>query len=272
VTAQTSTETTPAPLHGGHDWHSPAYVRAWVERKEAQAAARNAQFDLLASYIPSPREADLKILDVGAGWGPLAGRLLDLFPRARVTLLDYSTAMLGEARTRLQPYADRTQFVQCDLAAPRALTTLQSADRPFDVVVASCCFHNIDPAEHIWALYGEIRAALAPGGCFLNLDIVGTDEPIIRNVTRRRHVEEERRRRLVETGTMPSYEDVAAELAREWQGQNEGSHGPRPERRSLADHLARLREAGFDAVECFWREDDNTLIGGYVAPSPHIVP
>jgi hypothetical protein len=33
--------------------------------------------------------------------------------------------------------------------------------------------------------------------------------------------------------------------------------------RSLADHLRWLRDAGFDAAECFWRQDNRALIGGY---------
>jgi ubiquinone/menaquinone biosynthesis C-methylase UbiE len=267
VNAQTSTGPPPAsdPLPGGHDWHSPQYVRTWVEGKEAQAAARTAQFDLLADCIPHPREAAITILDVGAGWGPLTRRLLELFPAARATLLDYSEAMVAEARVRLQPDADRVQYVVCDLAEPGALDAVPAAGRPFDAIVSACCFHNIDPAERIWALYREIRATLAPGGCFLNLDAVGTDEPIIRNVTRRRRVEQERRRRLAEDGLLPSFAAIDAELATHRRGQYEGSHGPRPERRSLADHLGWLQEAGFDAVECFWREGSSALLGGYVA-------
>jgi SAM-dependent methyltransferase len=175
--------------------------------------------------------------------------------------------MLAEARARLGPYAERVQYVECDLTAPGALAALGFAARPFDVIVASCCFHNIDPAERVWALYREIRMALSPGGCFLNLDTVGTDEPILRHVTWRMRVEGERRRVLAETGRLPSAAEVEAELAAHRRDRYEGSHGPLPERRSLADHLARLQEAGFDAVECFWREESSTLIGGYLAAS-----
>ena len=53
--------------------------------------------------------------------------------------------------------------------------------------------------------------------------------------------EQERRRRLAETGVLPSYEDVEAALAPHQSGDYEGSHGPRPERRSLADHLVSLK-------------------------------
>jgi SAM-dependent methyltransferase len=260
----------PGPLLGGHDWHSPQYVHTWIERWQTYSAERRAQFEMLADCIPHPREAALTILDVGAGWGALTRHLLGVFPAARVTLLDYSLPMLAEARARLQPYAHRVAYVVCDLAESGALVALRATGHPIDVIVSSGCFHNIDPAERIWSLYSEIRTTLAPGGCFLNLDAVGTDEPIIRDVTVRLRVEPERRRRLGETGVLPSYDAIDAEL-RAWRGgggQYEGSHGPRPERRSLADHLVCLRAAVFDAVECFWRNQSDALIGGYVASSP----
>jgi hypothetical protein len=37
--------------------------------------------------------------------------------------------------------------------------------------------------------------------------------------------------------------------------------------RTLADHLLWLREAGFDAVDCFWRQERHAIVGGFVAPT-----
>ncbi len=251
---------------GGHAWHSPRYVRQWMADKEGQAEVRRAQFDLLADCLPYAQEATIHILDIGAGWGPLSSHLLARFPASRVTLLDYSEAMLAEARVRLAADTGRTRYLVGDLTRPGALDeALQATGTRFDAVVASCCFHNIDPADRVRTLYREIRAVVAPGGCFLNLDTVGTDAPILRGVTHRGRVERLRRRRLTQTGTLPSFVDTARELDGHRQGRYEGSHGPLPEHRSLWDHLSWLQQAGFDEVEGFWRQDDMTLIGGYVA-------
>lgn len=256
-------------MPGGHDWHAPDYVRRWVAEKDAQIEERERQFALLAERIPRPSEAPIRVLDVGAGWGPLSLHILRRFSAADVTLLDYSQAMLSEARRRLAPHGGRTRFQVGDLTRPGALANaMQTAGAPFDAVVASCCFHNVDPVERVRQLYREAREVLAPGGCFLNLDSVGTDDPILLRVARHVAVERLRQRRRAETGSLPPYADVATELEARHRDRFEGSHVA-PECRAASDHLAWLREAGFDAVECFWREGDMALIGGYVAAGPN---
>jgi tRNA (cmo5U34)-methyltransferase len=246
---------------GGHDWQSPAYVREWIEGKEAQVG-RLAEFERLADCIPRRREAPIRILDVGAGWGPLTTCLLDLFPAARVTLLDYSDAMLDQARGRLAGYGDRAGYVVGDLTRPGAFAAASdAAGARFDAVVASCCFHNIEPAARIPELYREVRAVVAPGGCFLNLDSVGTDGPVLGQVFFRARVERLRRRRLTESGLMPSSEAAEAEVCA-----RRDNH--EPSSRSVAAHLEWLTAAGFDAVECFWRDGGTSLVGGYLAGPP----
>jgi ubiquinone/menaquinone biosynthesis C-methylase UbiE len=294
------TQTIPAAEsggRGGHDWHSADYVRQWVTENEARAAARTAQFDLLADHIPHPREQAISLLDVGAGWGPVTRHLLERFPQARATLLDYSDEMFAEARPRLAPFGDRVGYVQGDLSAPGAFAAaLEAAGGRFDAIVSSSCIHNVRPTERIPALYREVREATAPGGCFLNLDMVGTASPLIQAATHRARIERLRRQRQAETGRLPSTEEIEAELAAQRMArmQQHGQDGQRGDHssdgsdagqgdagelsaqrepnartsggmtRSLYDHLTWLREAGFDAVECFWRQDNRALLGGYL--------
>ncbi len=212
--------------------------------------------------------------------------LLDRFPAARATLLDYSEEMFAQARPRLASHGDRVQYVLGDLSQPGApAAAVEASGGPFDAIVSSSCIHNIRPTERVPALYRELREAMAPGGCFLNLDMVGVASPVLQGVWHRARVEQFRRRRLEETGTLPSYEEAAAEVReqrRRYTGAGlqmtatTGSGAAPPEgppafatgggmSRSLLDHLTWLRQAGFDAVECFWRQDNRALIGGYVA-------
>lgn len=276
-----------AAQRGHHDWHSAHYVRDWVAQNEARAEARRAQFDLLADLIPHPREAPIRILDVGAGWGPVTRHLLERFPAARATLFDYSEQMFAEARPRLAAYGDRVRYVLGDLSQPGALAmAVAAAGGPFDAIVSSSCIHNLRPTERIPALYQELREATAPGGCFLNLDMVGTASPLLQEVWHLARVAQLRRHSLAETGVLFTYEEAKTELRAQrhaWlsaggqstaqaAGQNVGAAGGPPNHRpsgglsrSLLDHLAWLQEAGFDAVECFWRQDGRALIGSYVA-------
>jgi cyclopropane fatty-acyl-phospholipid synthase-like methyltransferase len=291
---------TPGPAgpsgRGHHDWHSPQYVRQWVEDNEARLAERSRQFDLLADFIPYPGEAPLRLLDLGAGWGPVTRHLLARFPQASATLLDYSEAMLAEAREHLAPLGQRVRYVSGDLSQPGAVgAAVAAGGGPFHAIVSSSCIHNLRPTERIPALYRELRQAAAPGGCFLNLDLVGTAAGPLQGVWHRARVEQLRRRRLTETGRLPTYAEAEAEL--QTQGRRAAAGGtPQPPEgtggagrsggagsegggtaqpasagsggvsRSLQDHLSWLWQAGFDAVECFWRQDARALIGGYVAP------
>jgi SAM-dependent methyltransferase len=263
---------------GSHDWHSAEYVREWVEENEGHADARRPQFDLIADFIPHRSDAAISILDVGAGWGPVTRHLLTRFPNARATLLDYSEQMLAEARERMGKDEDRVLYVRGDLSQPGALNAaMQAAGSTFDAVVSSSCIHNIRPTERIAVLYDEIHEATAPGGCFLNLDMVGTAEGPIQAAWRHARVEQYRRRQLAETGTLPTWSNAIAALEAERQERDarRAAHGHRPEpaqptfatsggqSRTLLDHLNWLESAGFDVVECFWRNENRALIGGF---------
>jgi cyclopropane fatty-acyl-phospholipid synthase-like methyltransferase len=265
----------------GHDWHSADYVHQWVEENEARIETRQAQFDLIADFIPHPSDAPISILDVGAGWGPVTRHLLKRFPAARATLFDYSDEMFSEARRLLSPLSDRVWFVKGDLSQPGALdAAIHEAGSTFDAIVSSSCIHNVRPTERIPALYAELRAATAASGCFLNLDMVGVEGPEIEAAWRHARVEQYRRHHLAETGALPSWSAAVASLEaeRHERAARRAAHGPSPapaqptfatsggQSRTLENHLHWLHEAGFDAVDCLWRQENRALIGGYRRP------
>src|SRR5436190_14850910 len=90
-----------------HDWHSRQYVADWIAHDEARDPVRRPRLREMLMAAPLPREARLKVLDVGAGYGAVTEELLGLFPAAEVTLQDYSEPMLAEARRRLAAKADQ---------------------------------------------------------------------------------------------------------------------------------------------------------------------
>ncbi|HEU5317801.1 MAG TPA: methyltransferase domain-containing protein [Chloroflexota bacterium] len=266
---------------GSHDWHDAEYVREWVAENEARIEARRSQFELIADFIPHRSDAAISILDVGAGWGPVTRHLLRRFPNARATLFDYSDEMFGQARAVLGAagMTDRVWLVKGDLSQHGALdAALREAGGTFDAIVSSSCIHNVRPTERIPLLYREVRGATAAGGCFLNLDMVGTSGETVQAAWRHGRVEQERRRRQAETGTLQSWDEAegALEAERRARAERHGGHGrPGPaqptfatsggQSRALSDHLGWLRDAGFDGVECFWRQENRALIGGFRA-------
>ena len=183
-----------------HDWHSTDYVAEWVTRDAARDPERRPLLRRMLSLAPFPRDAELDVLDVGAGYGAVSEEALQAFPAARVTLQDYSQPMLDRARQRLADRSDQLRYVLCDLVDP---SWSEQVGDPFDLAVSAIALHNLRDPEKIFACYRAIHDLLKPSGYFLNCD------------------------RFVE-GVEP--------------------------------HLAELRKAGFDRVECLWQELPRAII------------
>jgi SAM-dependent methyltransferase len=163
MTSDAATTFRPFP----HDWHSTDYVSGWIEHDVARDPDRRPLLRRMLSSAPFPGDAELAVLDVGAGYGVVTEEVLAAFPRARVTLQDYSSAMLDQARRRLATHADRLSHVLCDLFDP---SWQRSVGGPFDLAVSAIVLHNLGSPDRIYACYPAIFGLLRPGGCFLNYD------------------------------------------------------------------------------------------------------
>ena len=149
-----------------HDWQSADYVAGWIEHDVTRDPDRRPLLRRMLSSAPLPGAAR-EVLDVGAGYGVVTEEVLAVFPAARVTLQDYSRAMLDQARRRLADHSDRLSFVLCDLFDP---SWPQHVGGPFDLAVSAIVLHNLGSREKIFACYPAIHALLKQGGCFLNYD------------------------------------------------------------------------------------------------------
>lgn len=281
-----------------HEWHSADYVKEWVEKFEEKATAsdratRQSEFEMLASSIPFADDAPLKILDVGAGWGPLSLHLLESYSCSSVTLLDYSEPMLEEARRRLSGYEARATFQQADLSEPGSVS---KAAGPFHVIVSASTIHNL-PLERVPALYRELRDALVPGGSFLNLDYVAPPFDTTLLIYGRVIVDGLRKRWLEQEGKPLTFDEALARLQQstssspsngdnhfpellasllEWRksggissmlGVDFGRHNTGIDfdlGGTIVDNLRWLHEAGFGVD--FWRQGHRMLMAGYLKP------
>lgn len=189
--------------------------------------------ELLAALAPPTAH----VLDLGAGRGALSAAVLDGLPEARVTLVDVDPAMLGEARRRLAPFADRVDFREASFLDP-----LPAAD----AVVASLALHHVRDMAAKTDVYRSIHDALAPGGVFLNLDAAMTEDP------RLRALNFDRWAARMADGEMPDAEARGHFAA--WEAGDR--YFP------LDEELAALRRAGFAEVECFWRRASSAICCG----------
>ena len=156
-------------LHGRdqHDWHSKDYVTHWVERDQARADDRRPILDRMLAAAPFVREDTIAVLDVGGGAGAVSAAVAQAFPRATITMQDFSAPMLERARTRFTAHAGRMRYVLCDLSNPAWDRDIQG---PFDLAVSGIAIHNLREMPAISACYAAIRRLLRASGCFLDYD------------------------------------------------------------------------------------------------------
>jgi tRNA (cmo5U34)-methyltransferase len=202
-------------------WDDPDQI-AWYTRRIGRLEARIAGEAVLRDLLPP---APQRVLDLGCGDGRLAALVLEARDSARrVIVADRSEGMLERARTRFAG-DHRVSVVRHDLNEPLELGAR------FDLVVSGFAIHHIDDARK-QSLFRELRAALEPGGSFLNLEVVRSSTP-------RRH-----REFLAAIGrTADDSEDNLA---------------------GIGEQLEWLAAAGFIEAECMWRWRGFALIAAEV--------
>ena len=132
-------------------------AETWKEIRREMVQGDESYLEPLIAAVPPTAS----LLDVGCGSGLLLERLL---PRPGATIgVDYSPAMLTEARQNLGPRADQVDF------RLGYLEHLPVADGSIEVTVASMVLHHI--AQPMSALQ-EIFRVLKPGGRLVVADLV----------------------------------------------------------------------------------------------------
>jgi len=242
-----------------HDWTSEAYVEEWVRRQQAEDATRAERFRLMCDLLPFSGDAKVTVLDVGAGYGPVSKFILDRYPNATCIAQDGSEPMLEQARRLMADYGVRFKTHLSDLFDTN---WLPQQFGPFDAAVSSSCLHNLRDFKRIGEIYRQIYVHLQRGSVFLNLDLVnaptlGLQRHYARAGAARRHRTE-----------APV---VAVEALVGGTDRPSAETPTKPFPANLDEQLAALRAAGFTEVDCFWKELQRALFGGYVtvtAPAP----
>ncbi|RPI92972.1 MAG: class I SAM-dependent methyltransferase [Chloroflexi bacterium] len=118
----------------------------------------------LISAIPFEADSPIQVLDLGCGTGTLAQHILQAFPRAHITCLDFSEQMIGMAQVKLAD-VDRVSYQVQDFRdyAPA---------NGYHAIVSSLALHHLITDEEKQAFYQKVHQGLLPGGCFYNADVV----------------------------------------------------------------------------------------------------
>ncbi|MGB7190295.1 MAG: class I SAM-dependent methyltransferase, partial [Acidobacteriaceae bacterium] len=179
------------------------------------------------ALLPFATDAEIRILDLGAGTGLLSAFVREQFPNARLHLVDFVDSMLDRARQRLGSAG--VEYVRSDYAS-------QPIDGEWDAIVSALSIHHLTD-ESKRSLFRHIRSALAPGGVFVNAEQVAGPTPAL---TRRYH-----QQWLTEVRERGATDQEIADA--EYRMQTDLCS-------SVEDQLAWMREAGFNDADCWLKE------------------
>lgn len=201
-------------------WVNVEHALSYLERAD-QIPHRTEGEAVLLDQVPHTVQ---RILDLGTGNGRLLALLKLERPQAQGIALDFSAAMLTQARDRFA--TDSTiEVVEHNLDLP--LPNLGH----FDAIVSSFAIHHLsDDRKH--SLYKEIFTLLEPGGIFCNLEHVASPTPRLHEQF------------LRAIGYTPETEDPSNQLL------------------DVETQLNWLREIGFTDVDCYWKWLEMALLIG----------
>lgn len=168
-----------------------------------------------------------RILDIGSGTGLFASFLLEKYPHADFTLIDFSENMLDVARAR---FAGRENFEY--IAADY---TKHCFNDGFDIIISALSIHHLSALEKE-ALYAKCFSLLNEGGVFVNADQVLSPYPDLETMFYSRIWA------FVQASGLPASE---IEKARERVKLDDPS--------TLADQLFWLKKAGFKEADCIYK-------------------
>src|SRR5215470_12992641 len=127
-----------------HDWSSRQYVSQWATDQDQREVDRQKIFRLIAKTVPYDKEASIKILDVGAGYGALTQFLLKHFSKATAVCQDGSEQMAQVGRERMKDLNGRFDYAFCDFSQAGWTKKVHG---PFEAVVSSIAIHNVRSPE-----------------------------------------------------------------------------------------------------------------------------
>ena len=187
-------------------------------------------FDLLVNCVMDGRKRKMAVLDLGAGTGNLALRLLRKNKDCFITLVDFSQNMLNAVPVVLKKFKNSYEIIGDNF------NNVEFKAASFDAIISSFALHHTRGKKTYTGLYRKIYAWLKPGGLFACVDVVNGFNPSWTKLNEtgwrnylRGHFDEEKIKQI-----FANYRAEDSPM-------------------SLPDHLSSLQGAEFRQVDVLWK-------------------
>jgi tRNA (cmo5U34)-methyltransferase len=167
------------------------------------------------------------ILDLGAGTGLFSSYIISLYPDSKLTLVDFSEAMLSKARERFSGMSN-IKYIAADYLA-------YEFNETYDIIISALSIHHLSGDEKR-ALYKKCFGLLNPQGVFINADQVLGETEYLENLYRSDWSNKIEASGLSREELDSAYERVKADKMS-----------------NLHDQLEWLKSSGFSDVDCVYK-------------------
>jgi len=172
------------------DLKTTADVAVWVARLNSEWPERREIVDHIVQQVGQWPGPDLLVIELCSGHGQLARALLQAWPQLRYTGFDSSALLLQSAGADLAEFGSRVSLIEANL---NQAAWLDQVPQPVQAIVSMQSLHDLGGEAEVDRIYGLAKQLLAPGGLFLNADlVVPPGKPLPHNPGRRsiaRHLE-----------------------------------------------------------------------------------
>jgi tRNA (cmo5U34)-methyltransferase len=230
-------------------WQRAEIAEEFLDKRQAVLPLIDVQEELVRLLFERRGRSVSRFLDLGSGDGAMSQLIRSFAPEADAVLVDFSEPMLARVERRLGESG--WQAVRADLSASGWEHELPADGEQFDAVVSSFAIHHLT-SERKRVLFGEVHDLLAPGGMFVNMDVVKVDGPLDGLFDER----------IAEAhGALAHDHDHGHEHGSGATGEDtfEDSDEDRPD--PLENQLEWLREAGFEQVEVHFKWAEGAIFG-----------
>ena len=230
----------------------------FLEISEIFVPGRVEQAETLLALIPARPDENFTIVELAAGGGELAEKVLERFPNCRYLALDGSIVMLERLNQRLARFGERVTIRLFDMAARDWRTQLPT---PLRCVFSSLCVHHLY-GEEKRQLFKDMAQLLEPGGALLLADILHPGSKQIAELFACQYDDLVREQSLAVRGDLSGFtrfqETHWNYFRYDWEEPDDIDHPSR-----LSEQLRWLDEAGFSSVDCYWMRAGHAVYGGY---------
>lgn len=224
-------------------WQRDQTAANFLEQRRTLLPLLDVQEQTVGQLLTRDGRQLRRLIDLGGGDGAMTRLAFQHAPRAEAVLVDFSEPMLARARERFGAGEQRCTVVRADMRDAGWQRELESG-RGYDLAISGLAIHHLT-SQRKRELFAEVFALLAPGGMFLNMDIVAIQGPL--------------------EGLFEEQMRANAKHAADEHGQPEREidfDGDEDRPDSVEDQLRWLREAGFAQAEVHFKWAELAVYGG----------